>query len=181
MIKYFTDDILESVSKQRKKTLWIYLGVILGIYLVISGVIFAWYLTLPYKSPTVKVVKGLEYPLTVIFVILTFLYLNIPYRRVNKFYKLCKQIKTGIREKYSGKFFEYDSSLTQKDGVDCKSLIFIEWNKYKNKPFERSVLVFYELPFPEIKEGAIVEYVTQGNVLVEYQIIEEPNKDEQEE
>ncbi|MBR2871476.1 MAG: hypothetical protein IKB98_08930 [Clostridia bacterium] len=173
MIQYFKDEILQSVSKQRKKTLWIYLGIILGVYLAISVATFVWYLTLPYGSPTVSVIKGIQYPATALFVIASFIYLSIPYKRVNKFYKLCKHVKTGLREKCSGKFFEYDANLTQKDGVDCKSLVFIEWNKYKNKPFERSVLVFYELPFPEIPEGAMVEYVTQGNVLVEYEIIEE--------
>ena len=155
------------------------MGIILGIYVAVSGVLFAWYLTLPYGSLKVKVVKGIEYPLTVIFVIISFIYLSIPYRRVNKFYKLCKNVKTGLRESFSGKFFEYDSFLTQKDGVDFKSLVFIEWNKYKNKYFERKVLVFYEFPFPEIEEGAMVEYVTQGNVLVEYEIIEKPNKENQ--
>lgn len=177
MIKYFTDDILESVAKQRKKNLLIYLCLILGVYLAISGVIFAWYLTLPYGSSTVKAVKWIEYTLTVVFVIISFIYLGIPYKRVKKFHKLCKNMKTGLKEKFSGKFFEYDAFLTQKDGVDCKSLVFIEWNKYKNKYFERKVLVFYELPFPKIEEGAIVEYVTQGNVLVEYQIIDEANKE----
>ena len=70
-------------------------------------------------------------------------------------------------------FFEYDETLQDKDGVDFKSLVFIEWNKYKNDFFERKVLVFDEREFPQIKEGQNVTYVTQGNVLVSYKILEE--------
>ena len=47
-------------------------------------------------------------------------------------------------------------------------------NKYKNDFFERKVLVFYEKDFPEIPEGANVRYVTQGNVLISYEILDLP-------
>ena len=77
----------------------------------------------------------------------------------------------GIKEKYTGNFLEYDETVQVKDGVDFKSLVFIEWNKYKNDFFERKVLVFNEKPFPEIPEKANVNYVTQGNVLIEYEIL----------
>ena len=73
----------------------------------------------------------------------------------------------------TGSFIEYSESIQDKDGVDFKSLVFIEWNKYKNDFFERKVLVFDEREFPQIKEGQNVTYVTQGNVLVSYKILEE--------
>lgn len=172
MTQYYKHEIYEQVSAQRKRALWIYLICILGVYLIESGIVLGWYLTLPFKSPQIKTVKWIHYPVTGIFVIASFIYLGIPYKRVNKFYKLCIQLETGIKETFEGKFFEYDGMLTNKDNVDCKSLVFIEWNKYKKKPFERKVLVFYEFPFPEIPEGALVKYVTQGNVLIEYEVLE---------
>ena len=175
MITYFTDDIHEKAERQRKKCLFIYL-IILGAYLISSGCILAWYMTLPYMSPKISTVKWVQYPLTVVFVILSFIYLAIPYKRVNKYCKLCRQLKTGLREKFTGRFFEYSEGLESKDGVDCKSLIFIEWNKYKNTSFERKVLVFYELPFPQIPIDATLSYVTQGNVLIEYEILELPEE-----
>ena len=78
---------------------------------------------------------------------------------------------TGLRETSTGSFFEFDEKIQDKDGVDFKSLIFLEWNKYKKEFFERKVLVFYEKPFPEIPLEANVTYVTQGNVLVSYEIL----------
>ena len=64
----------------------------------------------------------------------------------------------------------------EKDGVDFKSLIFLEWNKYKKDYFERKVLVFNEKPFPEIPDGATVTFITQGNVLISYEITELPEE-----
>ncbi|MBR5899939.1 MAG: hypothetical protein IKZ38_00935, partial [Clostridia bacterium] len=69
-------------------------------------------------------------------------------------------------------FFEYDETLQFKDGVDFKSLIFIEWNKYKNSYFERKVMVFYERDFPEIQPNSMVKYVVQANILISYEYLD---------
>ena len=81
---------------------------------------------------------------------------------------------TGLRETSTGSFIEVDESLQEKDGVDFKALIFLEWNKFKNDFFERKVLIFDELEVPEFKENQNVRYVTQGNVLVSYEILDLP-------
>ena len=62
--------------------------------------------------------------------------------------------------------------------MEFKSLVFIEWNKYKNDYYERDVLVFNERPFPEIPENAMVKFETQGNVLIWYEILEEQAENE---
>ena len=80
-------------------------------------------------------------------------------------------MNVGIKETYTGRFIRYDETICQKDGVDVKSLIFVEWNKYKNDFFERKVYVFNEFPFPEIEVDKNVTYVTQGNVLISYEIL----------
>jgi hypothetical protein len=78
---------------------------------------------------------------------------------------------TGIRETSTGSFFEYSESVQDKDGVDCKALIFLEWNKYKKDFFERKVLIPYEKEFPEFTENMNVKYVTQSNLLISYEIL----------
>lgn len=177
MTIYFTDDILEKVKAQRKKVLLIYWLVIVGIYLVESVIMMAWHLTLPYMSPTIDTIKWIHYPITVVFVFVSFIYLCIPFKRVNKFYKMCLNIKTGLRETYEGYFYEYDPMMCNKDGVDCKSLLFIEWNKYKKVNFERKVLVPYEMQYPVIPKQAKVRYITQGNVLVQFEILSTEDND----
>ena len=70
MIRYFTDDIWNSVVKQRKKTLMIYY-VILAVYLVLSIGVLIWYTTLPYKDPLITLAKWIEYIISAIFIFIT--------------------------------------------------------------------------------------------------------------
>ena len=170
MVTYFHEDELTKVKKQKKLCLAVYF-IILGVYVLGSAALFTWYLLLPYKAQEITTVKLIEYPFTAVFVMFSFIYLGVPFKRVNKYYKLCRNMVGGIKEKYTGIFLEYDETVQVKDGVDFKSLVFIEWNKYKNDFFERKVLVFNEKPFPEIPEKSNVTYITQGNVLIEYEIL----------
>ena len=175
MTEYYTDAELQSARKQKKKSLAIYF-IVLGVYVAASLAFLAYFWTLPYvgyrdTAHKIALIKWGHYSLTAIFVIFSFIYLGIKFKRVNRYYKMCRHISTGIREKSTGSFLEYDENIQDKDGVDFKSLVFIEWNKYKKDFFERKVLVFYEKPFPEIPEQANVTYITQGNVLVSYEIL----------
>jgi hypothetical protein len=79
----------------------------------------------------------------------------------------------GLREEFTANFFEYDETLNTKDGVDVKALVFLQWNPYKEDYFERRVWVFYNKPFPQFKQNDTVRFITQGNVLVSYEIINE--------
>ena len=134
------------------------------------------YWTLPYSGykntgHTITLIKIGHYSITAVFVVFSFIYLGIIYKRVRRYYKMCVHMSTGLKETSTGSFLKYDETIQDKDGVDFKSLVFIEWNKYKNDFFERKVLVFYEKPFPEIPEQANVTYVTQSNVLISYEIL----------
>ena len=180
MNEYFLDEYYFNAKKQRKTVLICYF-MVMAIYLIVSLGIFFWYRPFVYQDPRIGTAKFIEYSLTALVVIFSFIYLGIPYKRVNRYYRLTNQMKTGIRETSTGSFFEYDETLQDKDGVDMKSLIFIEWNKYKNDFFERKVLVFDEMEFPQIPEGANVKYVTQGNVLISYEILDIPMSEEEEE
>lgn len=170
MIDYYVKEDFEKARKQRKTTLIIYF-IVAGIMLLLTLGFVLWYLTLPYESPTITTLKLIHYPLIGVFVVFSFLYLGIKFKRINRYYRLVKYLDIGLRETSTGSFFEYDETPQEKDGVDFKSLIFLEWNKYKNDFFERKVLVFEEKPFPEFNENDNVKYVTQGNVLVSYEIL----------
>lgn len=177
MTQYFFQDDLIKVKKQRNTLLWIFISVLIFYALATAGFI-TWFALLPYNSPTQLTIKIIHYVLTGLVIIFLFIFMGIPYKRANKAYKFCKNLDTGVRETSEASFFEYDDALQEKDGVDCKSLIFLEWNKYKKDYFERKVLVFYEKPFPEIPLSSMVRFVTQGNFLIEYEIMEEEPKKE---
>lgn len=169
MIKYFDHDEVIKAKKQRKIFLAVFLCV-LGLYLLSVAAFLIVVTNLPYGSSP-AVIKIVEYSITGIFVIFCFVFMGIPFRRVNRYYKLALNLDTGIKETSVASFLEYDESIHDKDGVDCKALVFLEWNKYKKDYFERKVLVFYEKDFPLIEEQAEVKFVTQGNFLIEYEIL----------
>lgn len=170
MVEYYDREELFRAKIQRKKTLALYL-VLLGVFIAVSVGLLVWYLTLPYKSPKIATVKVIQYALIFVFTVFSFIYLGIKFKRVNKYYHLFYNLETGIRETSTASFFEYDEDLQEKDGVDFKALIFLEWNKYKKDFYERKVLVFYEKEFPKFSENDNVRFITQGNVLISYEIL----------
>ncbi len=171
MIEYFTPLELEKVAKQRKIVLIIYF-IFVGVYAFLSAGLMLWYRALPYQSPTITTVKIIHYAITAVMVIFSACYLGIKYKRVNRFYRNAYHLLNAKNETSTGSFVEYDETVQDKDGVDYKSLVFLEWNKYKNEFFERKVLVFNEKEFPEIPESANVKYVTQANTLLRYEILD---------
>ncbi len=175
MTEYFVESDFLEVKAQRKRVLITYF-IVLGAYLLVSIANFIWYKTLPYKSSKILLVKIIEFATTIVMVIFSLIYFGIKYKRVNRFYRTGNHLLTALKETSTGSFLRYDETIQDRDGVDCKSLIFLEWNKYKKDFFERKVLVFNEWDFPEIPENANVRYVTQGNVLVSYEILDYDNE-----
>ncbi len=170
MTNYFFNEEFTDAKKQRKKVLVGYF-IVLGVYLVVSLGFFLWFRTLPYKSDDITKVKFIHYAVTVVFVIFSFIYLGIIYKRVNRYYKMSFNMIYGLKETFVASFLEYNDNIREKDGVDFKSLIFIEWNKYKEEYYERRVLVPYEKAYPDFKENQIIKFITQGNVLFSYEIL----------
>lgn len=171
-MQYFRREDLIAIKKQRNVLLTIFIAV-LSFYVLATAGFITWVALLPYGSTMIFTVKVIHYVVTGAFIIFAFIFIGIPFRRANKAYKFCIKLEKDIKETSEASFFEYDDALQEKDGVDCKSLIFLEWNKYKEDYFERKVLVFFDKPFPEIKENSKVKFITQGNFLIEYEILEE--------
>ena len=178
MIQYYQEEDYYTAKKQRKNLLIIYF-VVLFCYLLFSVGMFLWYRTLAYKSPTITTVKIIHHVINVAMAIFSAVYLGIPCRRAKRFYKMNRNIITGLKETSVGSFVRYEDEEQVKDGVDFKALIFLEWSKYKKEFFERKVLVFEEKEFPKFEEGMHVKYVTQSNVLVFYTILDDKNTGEQ--
>ncbi len=172
MTQFFFESECIKAKQQRKNVLVLYF-ILLAIYLLASIGIIIYFSTLPYASPTITLIKSIHHIITTIFVSFSIFYLGIAYKRVNNYYKFTNNLNTGLKETSIGTFFEYDETIQNKEGVDCKALIFIEWNKYKKEYFERKVLVLNEQEYPNFKEKQTVKYVTQGNVLVAYELQEE--------
>lgn len=171
MIDYFVKSEYEKAKRQKTRVLLGYLAV-LAVFTAFAVYMLIFYIRLPYESPKISTVKWIVYPITIVFVFFSFLYLGIPFKKIKRYVNFCHNLVFGLKEETTAEFFEYLDVLQDKDGVDCKSLVFLEWNERKKDYFERKVLVFNEREFPEIPEKARVKFITQGNFLISYEIIE---------
>ena len=164
MQEYYKGEYREQAKAQRKGVI-ILLVSIVALYILCSAGFMWWHSTLVIQSPTMTLVKAIHYVLTAIFVVAFFIVFGIKYRRVNKFYKKCIDMETGLTEENIGSFIEFDDTIQTKDGVEFTSAIFLEYKERKNDFYERKVLLFCDLPKPELRTGVNLRYVTQGNVL----------------
>ncbi len=179
MTVYYKESDFLKVKKQRRLVLMTFF-IMLGVYLIISAGILTWYLILPYKSPTIVWVKAAQHSFSLIALVTLLMFMGIKFKRVNRAYRTGYNLIYALKDTSTGNFLEYDETLQDKDGVDFKSLVFIEWNKYKKDFFERKVLVFNEWDFPEIPLNSNVRYVTQGNVLYSYEILDDGEASQEE-
>ena len=127
-IQYYKNDFYLEAKNQRKKTLILYF-IMLGVYLLLTVGIFLWYGTFTYEDDRITTVKIIQHTLSTIFIIISVAYLGIKFKRVNKYYKKCIDVHTGLTETSFGNFIEFNESIESKDGVDFKSLVFLELNK----------------------------------------------------
>ena len=171
MTKYFTDKDFLEARGQKRRALTVFL-IMSAIYLGVCAVLFVWYRRLPFRADEILTIKILTGVASVIYTIVASIYGGIKLRIAVKTYRLAVHLKTGLLEKNEATFIRYDESISAKDGVDMKSLIFSEWNKYKKEFFERKVLVFEHKEFPKMNENQKYKFITQGNVLIEYEAVE---------
>lgn len=169
MITYFKSEFVSEAEKEFRKNLVIYIVTAI-FYLIYSSIFLIWYLTLPYKSGQITTIKVCLYPVSVIFVIYSFIFIGIKIKRAYAYKRLCSNIAVGLKENNSAEFLGYDYTVSEKDGVEMKSLLFIEYNKFKKENYERRVYVFRDKDMPLLEKGQKVNFITQANILCEYEI-----------
>lgn len=170
MIQYYDEREIELSKKQFKKNLIIFLSFTFVFVAILISILIINY-SLPYKASVKTLYQIIGVISIFAYVIYAILFVGIKLVRIKRYNEYCINIKEGLRETTTAVFLRFEEELQAKDGVDFKQLIFLEWNKFKSEFYERKVLVFSEKPFPNIEIGSTVTFVTQGNVLVEYEII----------
>ncbi len=170
MIKVYTDEDFNQVYEQRKKILYVFLGVAL-VYLAACIACLCYHISLPFgdqKSIIPKIIVGV---LTAIFVCFAFPFLSIKFYRVNKYYKMLYAISHVIKNKEENYFVKFEKDTLQKDNIDTVTCVFMTWNRKKQEWMRREVYFDAEKELPEFGRGDLVRYVTQSNFIVEYEIL----------
>ncbi len=171
MIKYYDEREIEISKKQYKRNLLILLSITF-LFIALILALFVINYNLPYNASIKTLYKIIGIVSILIYVIFAIIFIGIKLVRVKCYYTHCENVKDGLKETTTAVFLRFNNEIQVKDGVDFKQMIFSEWNKFKSEFYDRKVLVYAEKDYPNIEIGSTVTFVTQGNVLVEYEIEE---------
>ncbi len=172
MINVYEDADFDKALRLKKKLMAIYL-VTFAITLIFCAVFFVFALLLPYASTDeIKFKKTLYLVLcsaaTGIFIIWSFVYLGIPYKRARAYFRLMDDIKRGQKNVSESTFLQNDEGIYEVSNVDYHHMVVLEWSDKTQEYMRRNVLVDKEKPMPDLKSGDIIVYVTHANVLLSY-------------
>ena len=171
MKKIYTDADFTAVYEQRRKYIRIFVGVACA-YLAFCVAWLIYYISLPYADPMLNLPKWMVYIATVLFVAFATPFLGIKYKRVDRYYKRLYYVSEGMKNDEQNYFVRFEKCDLQKDGVDVISCIFMIWNEKKQEWLKREAYVDTECERPPFDSGDLVRYITQGNFIVEYEILQ---------
>ena len=177
MVKLYSDDDLWNAVKQKRRLLAIFLSV-LGVWLAAVAGCAVWYAMLPYKDSMQPWVIVIVCVITAAFLMFAFPFMSISYKRSKAYVKMLKFISVGLKESFTAPFEGVDDWLTH-DGVDVNVADFSVPNIKRDGLMTRQIYIDGEKDFPPFPEGARVKMVVQGNLLLEYEILDEPDKERQ--
>ena len=141
---------------------------LVGPIICISMLIY--YMGLPYKDSMQPLPKWIVWVSSCVFVIFTYLYMGIKFHRARRYYKLISYLSVGMKQVNNSIFLRYEEPEL-KEGVDFHVLIMSEWSKKKSEYLDRKIYCDKEKPCPQFKCGDKVRYLTQGNVIVGYEVV----------
>ncbi len=177
MTKLYSDADLWNAFRQRRRILGIFFAVT-GVYLAGFLALFIYYVMLPYEDPNQTWTIAVTCVLTAIYIIFLFPYMGICFKRCNAYCKMLRFITVGLKE-YSVAPFAGIEDWTTRDSVDVNVATFRVHNIKRDEDMIRQIYVDGEKDFPPFEEGEEVRFVSQGNLLIEYEIIKENAQCEQ--
>ena len=177
MTKVYNDDDLYNCFKQRRLILGVFFGVTFVFVAALVGFLTA-FIMLPYQDPNATWIEAVTCVITAIYIIFCFPYMGICFKRSNAYCKMMKFISVGIKE-YACLPFEGIDDWTTHDGVDVNVALFTMRNRKTDEDMSRQIYIDGEKDFPPFEEGQYVRLITQGNLLIEYEILETKEKGEE--
>lgn len=161
---YSKEEFLE-VKKLRKR----YILLIIFSFLIVAAIDAV--IVVFRHSLGLGLAKFLNIALTAVYFCGLWFFFSIKFRLTRKYYKLLKNIFTGLRESYTGKFLYFDDTKTIKDGVEFYVMMLEEKMLKRQDMPERRVLIRKDLEHPPFCEGDIISYQSHASILINYKIV----------
>lgn len=171
LITVYSDADLLSAYKQKNRTLGVFWG-ITAVYALTCIAMLIYHISLPYASKLAVIPKTITSVLSAVYVVFMFPFMSIKYSRVNKYLKMLSLLSMGLKMTETEYFYTFREKTLQKDNIDVLSCVFATWNKKKEEWLEREIYADTEKAQPAFGGGDLVRYVTQGNILVQYEILQ---------
>lgn len=171
MTEYYTQQDLINAKKSLIKVVVPFIVACLA-YVGFSIFIVVSFVNLPYKDSREITLQVLLIAFTAFFVVFAYIYAGIKIRRTIKYYKLINTLETGLKTTSTGKLIEYSELIETYNYADVKTITFSVYNERFTSNFDRNVYVPYEKDFPKIEVGKTVEFITVGNLLHSYKIVD---------
>ena len=168
MIKLYRDDDLWDAVIQRRKILAVFAGVTAA-FAAVFVTLTALYTQLPYADPTGPWYVAAVCVAAAAYLIFTFPFMGIKFKRSNAYCKMLRFISAGLKEQSFMPFEDIEDWITH-DGVDCNVAVFAARNIKKDEPMRRQIYVDGEKEFPPFVVGRYVRIISQGNLLIEYEM-----------
>jgi len=169
MTNLYTDDDLYQAVMQRRKILLVFFGV-LALYLAGLAAFIAYYVSLPYGDSNTTWVKIAVSALTVVFLFFAFPFTGIKFKRCNAYCKTMKYISVGLKESMIAPFAGIED-WTTRDGVDVNVACFTVPSAKRGETMIRQIFIDGEKDYPPFYEGDAVKVISQGNLMIGYEIL----------
>ncbi len=169
MTKLYCDDDLWAAYAQRRRILAVFFTVTAVWFFALLG-LFIYYAMLPYEDPNQTWVIIVSCVITALYIIFLYPYMGICFKRSNAYCKMLKFISLGLKEYAVMPFAGIDDWITR-DGVDVNVATFRVRNVKRDEEMIRQIYVDGEKDFPPFEEEQTVRVVSQGNLLIEYEIL----------
>ena len=174
MIKLYNDADYLAAAKQKRKLFLIFWIVTAFVAAGFIACVIC-YLRLPYHDERGNLIVAITSVLMALYLIFCFPYCDICLKRVRRYCKMLAFISDGLKESAVLPFEDIEN-WTTRDGVDVNVAVFGVRNIKRDEVMHRHIYIDGEKEFPPFQAGDMVRLVTQGNLLIEYEILPRPEK-----
>jgi len=171
MTSVYNDADYLAVYKQKRK-IWGAFFIVTAVYLVCCVACLVYHISLPYNDARDVLPKAIVYVASALYVIFAFPYLAIKGSRNRRYFKMMTYLSEGLKNEEKNYFYVFEKKTLQKDNIDVWGCVFETWSKKKQEWMDREAYWDNEKPLPPLESGDFVQYISQSNFIVQYEILE---------
>ena len=170
MVSVYNDADYLSAYKQKRRLFWAFMSVT-AVYLAFCVAWWLYFISLPYVASKFWP-KACVFTATVLYATFAFIFFAIKYSRVRRYCKMLGYVCEGLKMEETNYFYRFREKELQKDNIDVSACVFETYSRKKQEWLEREVYHDEEKQLPPFEEGDLVRYISQSNILVQYEILQ---------